>query len=1005
MTASSGAGVSRLTGWVPCATVPSSQQPPPHGYRRMGGGSRVETNTKPVHKKITISCLSNYQLSRLKGFIPTSGGCNHPILCSVEELKTWFRASSPSSLPSYLQRYFYFSILFDLAKSIEAGCSEEEVTKTLDSIPRLWADAFRSWRSDNLLPEIKKALPALVPSIKFRASRVLRQKAEGFVTNRKLVSTDPDSWSHTGIFGIDIDRGSDNNTEDADELYRIAADKLPNLPGFLFAYVSPNKGIKALFSVDSRTTELLNSPKNIQPKTEPTDTSEPAESGEAIPPEEILAERMLLHRALYHHIAEMVERETGLHPDKVCKDAARLQFLYHGKFIPAAVDCPKLFIRDLSAIRSEYLRTVGEIKPSTKSRALRPGEQLPKVIADFPDWLRLQGHHDAADGFEKMKADPDGNLYGFCPCCDKVRTGLPGDRDLMMDINPDFPLQSWFNCLHSSCHDYTKVPMPMSRLWTLYTEEIESREAYESECDANHKLREEPWASDTELMDCFRKGICPEIKERMESFSKAKYLGLNYVHRMPKSGLPIYSQANLAIMLRGLGFKVVKNMITKSPLLLDLENAQFIQPNDGILSRLKSFWENLNITRVPSTNAISTDLIGLAQDAPYHSLATLACAREWDGKDRLSIYLNTLPMDKDRLPTNGWTAEEWRDHVLTTWLITMWRRVAYGLNNNSKDLPPNFMPIFSGPQGIGKNQWVERLFSDSLGCLSENFDFNQTKDAVLQMANLVCIHVPEIDRVLCNQELNSTIKNHTTNKLNVLRPSYARFLEFMCSISSLIASTNITQPLTDPTGSRRYFMLYLADRPKKETDDAVDVMKNIDRQQLWAQIKYLSESDLPKEYTWTYLTPISEEYNNSYAVVLNVDEHILRQLRPVDDKNDMDIYGKKLKLRIPDTFSCISSLHKALIESLGGASALSQRDLTTYKQQAVTNGLIRLYGKKYAEAKQIRMGSAGVRANRIPLLFRDDWLKYASDETKARWYKEHPEWEEQDKQRQEVIVG
>lgn len=267
MTASSGAGISRLTGWVPCATVPSSQQPPPHGYHRMGGGSHVETNNNPVHKKITISCLSNYQLSRLKGFIPTSGGCNHPILCSVEELKTWFRASSPSSLPSYLQRYFYFSILFDLAKSIEAGCSEEEVTKTLDSIPRLWADAFRSWRSDNLLPEIKKALPALVPSIKFRASRVLRQKAEGFVTNRKLVSTDPDSWSHTGIFGIDIDRGSDNNTEDADELYRIAADKLPNLPGFLFAYVSPNKGIKALFSVDNRTTELLNSPKNIQPKT------------------------------------------------------------------------------------------------------------------------------------------------------------------------------------------------------------------------------------------------------------------------------------------------------------------------------------------------------------------------------------------------------------------------------------------------------------------------------------------------------------------------------------------------------------------------------------------------------------------------------------------------------------------------------------------------------------------------------------------------------------------
>ena len=959
--------------------------------------------------QFTITAVSNYQLAQRKPFIPTSGGCNHVTTHSYNELKDFFQAHNLSKLPPTLKRYGYFSLLYDMSQIAQADQTEETTTTLLNIkrlLPSFLQKVYDRWEEDGLLDQTKKVLPALVPSVRFLASPdstvamgPTASTGSEYISNKRLVSINPDSWEHTGIFGIDIDRGADGNPGDPGTLYAMATEKLARMNGFLFAYVSPNQGIKALFMVDRKTTQMLNKPPTI---------SDGGDEEEAPSPDAILAERILLHKAIYHHIVKLVEQETGLHPDRVCNDPARLQFLYHGAFIPpASPESSVLVLPKLEELRYSYIQEAGATLSSHKARALRQGEELPQAITDFPEWLRINGHADAAEGFDRMERGADGNLYGFCPCCEGVRKGIAGPRDLMMDINPDFPLQSWFNCVHSSCHDYRKVALPMSRLWKMYVAEIESRETFESECDNETKsIRKEPWAADATLMDCYRRGLDPSIRCSIPEAKPVHYTGLNYVHWMPKLGVPIYSQTNLKVMLWGLKMKAIRSMVEDAPMLLDVKNGALIETNEPVIARLQSYWEHLNLSRVPSVAALYTGISGLSQDALYHPLATMASSREWDGKDRLSEYLATLPMDHDREYPNGWTGEQWRDTVLTTWLVTMWRRLTNSLILNYSNMPDNCMPILSGPQGVGKNWWVDELFKGCVGCLSNSLDFDHGKDAIIQMSQLVCIHTAEVDKDLLNRDRNSIIKDILTSKGNVARKAYAKNQKQYYSMASLIGSTNIEQPLTDPTGTRRYVMLYLGTRGTRENYAAVDVMKAIDKQQLWAQVKHLSDTGLPAEYSWSYLTPLSEEFNTANAVSTGSDEYLLDFIRPVDIARDMDAAGEKLWSHIPEMFTSPTALLKCLRERAGGAAVVVQSNPKAYELTEFTNTLATRFGSEYTSRVQIRIpgDKSHAKVNRMKFMYTEDWLKLADKETKRRWYDTNPSWEKADKERVKTVL-
>lgn len=131
----------------------------------------------------------------------------------------------------------------------------------------------------------------------------------------------------------------------------------------------------------------------------------------------------------------------------------------------------------------------------------------------------------------------------------------------------------------------------------------------------------------------------------------------------------------------------------------------------------------------------------------------------------------------------------------------------------------------------------------------------------------------------------------------------------------------------------------------------------------------------------------------------------MTQLRPVDWDVDTDKEGNPLWKHIPISYTGPQALLHILytIRDTGvvtdqprSANAPKRQSLAGFKTAITTY----FQDEAWWKTKQV---SGGRR--RMRFLHVEDWLKYASDSTKARWYRDFPEWEEQDKQRQEVIVG
>lgn len=66
-------------------------------------------------------------------------------------------------------------------------------------------------------------------------------------------------------------------------------------------------------------------------------------------------------------------------------------------------------------------------------------------------------------------------------------------------------------------------------------------------------------------------------------------------------------------------------------------------------------------------------------------------------------------MNQDVEMPEGWTPDKYRDMVLTTWLITLWKRVTRRLcflthTESQTSFPQNYIPMLTGAQGLGKRK-------------------------------------------------------------------------------------------------------------------------------------------------------------------------------------------------------------------------------------------------------------------------------------------------------------
>ena len=928
----------------------------------------------------TAPRISQLQLAEGMKKLPTGGSCNRAVAIAMPEVLRLLMGMPIDN--QELMQYYYQVQLF---KVMQGKLDENSL-----SMPPVYKRILANWREHGLeAKDIKPALPAIVPSVQFLSKPglydyALDSKGARYYTNRSLVSVDGTSWRHTGIFGIDVDL-KENPEHTTDSILSTAQEKLPQLDGFLFAYVSPNHGIKAFFQISNSTLQYLNqNPQVVED-----------EGDEELDVKRLANERVYLHKAVYHALAAYIHEQTGFILDMACTDPARMQFFYLDTLIPGTPGTPRFHVPDMEKAKADYLQYDKNKVVNYELPSVAPGAPRPKIFEDFIAWLKVNEYYDTAEGLSSMDyIKGDGCLYGECPQCKGGKSGNSQNTDLRFYPNPQYPRQSYFNCFHDSCKGANPEIMSVQWLFDMYLTELDA--------EAERKAGAEPWCQDPLLMKCFMQGIAPSnMNAAIPEVSRLKLCSLKFPYvRKNKAGksIPILTDENIKYLLHhGLNLRVFRRMNTNDLLLLDFKNSRWYEVSNSILSKISSFWQLVVPGQAIPTQRLQDALASISQTNYYHPLATFVSSRPWDGQDRLRIFLDFLPMNQDVDMPEGWTPDKYRDMVLTTWLITLWKRVTRRLSvitntSTSSSFPQNYIPMLMGSQGLGKTKATDWLFRGIRGDVASSIEGLNNADSVVQMARHSAIILDEIDEEVSNKVKESKLKRIITGEADSCRVAFSRTTGTFEYCASIIGSTNQEQVLRDTTGSRRYYPLILGERtvPKdglppgfSPNSWAVEKLFEQDNQQLWAQIKYMVDAHEDGEYKWANLEKVGAALAEQYASCRGNDTDLTKYLVPVALK-DTDKKGERLSKQIPGGFTSMENILKYVRGNHGDGTKVERWDAPNFKRD-----LIAVYGADSMKKHNVTRRDAAGQSKCFFFMPLDLWLKEASAETKARVFSQY----------------
>ena len=134
----------------------------------------------------------------------------------------------------------------------------------------------------------------------------------------------------------------------------------------------------------------------------------------------------------------------------------------------------------------------------------------------------------------------------------------------------------------------------------------------------------------------------------------------------------------------------------------------------------------------------------------------------------------------------------------------------------------------------------------------------------MALTNNLLVNLDELDAIRPSQ--HSSLKQTLSKSKVNGRPIYGCAQEDRLRFASFVATTNNPHPLTDPTGSRRYICLQIAD------GQYIDNAGEIDYDQLYAQVLYeLRVAKTPYWFTNDEVERI-QQLNQNYLVQKDIAE-------------------------------------------------------------------------------------------------------------------------------------
>lgn len=275
---------------------------------------------------------------------------------------------------------------------------------------------------------------------------------------------------------------------------------------------------------------------------------------------------------------------------------------------------------------------------------------------------------------------------------------------------------------------------------------------------------------------------------------------------------------------------------------------------------------------------------------------------QWDGKDHIGRLARTVPNDNPH-----W--EQW----FRTWFLGMvmqWRgrQTRYG---NS------MVPLLISQQGYNKSTFCKSLLPPELQWgYTDNLVLSEKKSVLQAMSQFLLVNLDEFNQISPKVQ-EGFLKNLVQlASVKVKRP-YGKHVEDFPRLASFIATSNVVDLLSDPSGNRRFIGV--------ELTGPIDVSYHINYPQLYAQAITLLDQEKPY---W-------------------LDE---RQTRLVMESNE------KFQLRFPEEmyFSECFELPGTEKEGQWMTAAAIHQTIKRYAGSAIPNGNIRRFGRFLANTDGLR---------------------------------------------------
>ena len=238
------------------------------------------------------------------------------------------------------------------------------------------------------------------------------------------------------------------------------------------------------------------------------------------------------------------------------------------------------------------------------------------------------------------------------------------------------------------------------------------------------------------------------------------------------------------------------------------------------------------------------------------------CEGKWDGKDHIRALARTVPTANPH----------WADwfYIWYLGMVDQWRGINHRLYGNS------VAPLLISKQGFNKSTFCRRLIPQELQWgYTDNLVLSEKRQVYQAMAQTLLINLDEFNQI-SPQVQQGFLKNLIQLPNVKMKRPYGGHVEEFPRLASFIATSNMDDILTDPSGNRRFIGV--------ELTGPIDVGVKPNYVQLFAQAMAAIRAG-EKTYFDSVETALLMQSNRQFEVVPPIEQYFQMCFDLVEDES------------------------------------------------------------------------------------------------------------------------